>query len=109
MTDAPLELGPQSDGTRVELQCGAEFTLALPENPTTGYRWTVAECGAVLALAASSFDAPPPGPAGAGGLRRLRLTAVQPGRTRLRLLLKQPWLDDASADRSFKIDVTVQP
>lgn len=106
---AAVEVGPSAGGTALTVACGSDLVLALPENPTTGFQWTVAQCGPQLNAGASSFNAPVPGAAGAGGLRRICFSAALPGRTRLRLLLKQPWLDDSSATTSFELDITVEP
>jgi inhibitor of cysteine peptidase len=106
-------IGEADVGRRIKLSKGSTLTIRLPENPTTGYQWTLANgdttTHALLSLARKTFDTPAGGGAGAGGERSLVFVAQAVGDAHLKLVLKQPWLDDASADRSFEIDLSVVP
>lgn len=78
-----------ADGSSIEAAAGEPFEIALPENPTTGYLWHVAERGALEDAAAPAFESG--GSAvGAGGTRTFRLTAPQPGRSTVALTLQRP-------------------
>lgn len=58
------------------------FTVELPENPSTGYRWHIEP--SALVLAASYVDGEAPG---AGGLRRFTFVAAAPGVLSIRAAL----------------------
>jgi predicted secreted protein len=98
-------------GKHVEIRPGDTLTIRLPENPTTGYRWQLASEGAVPSMAASlvssNFAPSTSTAAGAGGERTLTFAARDPGRSRMRLVYKQPWLNDSDAAETFEIELVV--
>jgi predicted secreted protein len=106
-------VGEADQGKPVEVRQGGLLRLRLPENPTTGYQWTMAAdnpaVSALLSLVRKDFVAPTGGAAGASGERELVFAAQAAGGARLRLVLKRPWLADTEADRRFEIGVTVVP
>lgn len=84
-----IDLATPEAGTTIALDRGTDLLIALQENRTTAYRWSVAETPAQVRLldddyAGDHYGGPDdPQPVGAGGTRTLRLRAEQPGRGRL--------------------------
>jgi len=79
-----------------------EITIELPENPTTGFQWTVVQAPAeeIMTIESSEFLPPSSELLGAGGRRLYRLRAQAPGETQLILEYRRPWEEDAEpADR----------
>ncbi|MCX7751140.1 MAG: protease inhibitor I42 family protein [Candidatus Bipolaricaulota bacterium] len=83
----------EGDGPTVSLRVGENLMVALPGNPTTGYRWEVREEPACLGRV--------PGPEyrsasdliGGGGTFFFRYKAVTPGAGSLQLVYRRPWED----------------
>ena len=107
--DLMLEIDETSNGRDVDLARGQEFELSLPENPTTGFCWTLGSSGdPVCALLSQSF-VPPTGPPGAGGRHRWRFQAMQPGEVDVRLSYQRPWGATGTPARTFSLKVKVSP
>lgn len=88
---------------------GDEVVLRLEENPTTGYRWQIAQSGAgELGLVDDRFvpgagDTAP----GAGGHRIVRFVGRQPGEVRLEAVLRRSWeATGVSQQRVFVVIVS---
>jgi inhibitor of cysteine peptidase len=90
-------LNEADDGQTTTIRPGEAIALELPENPTTGYRWTVELSGDALAQAASTYM--PGAGIGAGGQRSTTFTALRPGTTVIRASLRRPW---EAPDRTLK-------
>ncbi len=72
---------------------GSTVTIELPENPSTGYSWTIEQLDAAqLAISADRFVGPATPLPGAPGTRHLEITLLQPGTARLTLAAVQPWI-----------------
>jgi predicted secreted protein len=76
---------PSFDGRRVELPTGTAFELALPERPTTGFRWKIVSNHTAEV---DKTDPPPPEP-GAATVRRLRFRVNRDFDSPLRLELRR--------------------
>jgi inhibitor of cysteine peptidase len=76
---------------------GDEITIALGENPTTGFQWTIEALPPALTLVASEFEGGDSSRPGAGGRRTIRLRAAGPGTANVRLRYSRKWEDAASA------------
>ena len=69
----------------VTLQVGATLELALAENPTTGYRWTISDAGApVVHLQSDNFVSGGTKP-GTGGTHTFRFEISKPGEATIQL------------------------
>jgi predicted secreted protein len=82
----------------VTIAPGEEINVALQENPTTGFRWSVESVSGEVAVLASDFN-PASGPRhGAGGQRTVRLRAGDDGGPgELRLRYNRPGADASEA------------
>lgn len=102
-----MNLTQHDSGTSRSVRVGEEITVALDENPTTGYRWHSEVDGARLALTADGYEGPTR-PMGAGGTRRLTFTPLQPGPAQLRLVNRRAWEDKVAAEFTVMLDVTAE-
>ena len=96
-----------SNGQDVAVAEGDTLEITLPENPTTGYRWSFESNGEpVCVLIGSSFE-PSVGPPGAGGRHRWRFRAAVPGQARIALAYRRPWAEAESPAKTFAVQVRV--
>jgi uncharacterized protein (TIGR03086 family) len=100
-----VELAQQDSGGRRTVRVGESVVVALPENPTTGYRWHADVDEAALQPIDDGYDGPA-GLRGASGVRRLAFTALRAGPTRLRLVKRRSW--EAKAVEEFAVDLDVK-
>jgi len=106
---ANCRLTYNDNGRSVQVPLGAEIAIDLPENPTTGYRWSVRGLtGGCLALKSVEYS-PTPGPGvGGGGTRHFCFLANTPGKTTLTLKNMREWEQEEKAIDEFSLAATVQ-
>lgn len=102
--------GEESDpNVPIEVQVGQEFAITLGSNPTTGYRWQLAEPldESRLKLVGSEYKAPETERVGAGGREVWTFKAVGAGKTSIALRYVRPWEKDVppAETRTFVIVV----
>ena len=98
----------KDNGTHVQVERGAEITVELKENPTTGYRWVTGSIDeAFLVPAGDEFVPPDRKTRGAGGLRRFFFRAKIEGSTTLTLINKRAWQSDDQAIDTFKLRIRI--
>jgi inhibitor of cysteine peptidase len=104
-----VEVTESDDGAVKRVSPGEGIVIRLPENPTTGYRWSVeAVDPEVVEVGESEFEAnDEAGRAGAGGTRYLHLRTRQPGVSRVTLVLRRPWESGGENLRRFQVNVEV--
>ena len=85
----------ERSGETIALHKGDEILLSLPENPTTGYRWTFAADG--MDIVGDDYAADPRSSVGGGGARTLRLVAARAGDAVVRATLQRSWEDPGKA------------
>ena len=100
-----VTLTAEDDGRVVSVRVGADVTIRLPENPTTGYRWAIAYLSDQLAVVESRFDPPAVATPGAGGVRVIHLRAQAAGEARVALLYSRLWQPEAGTTCQFRIIV----
>ena len=85
---------------------GQSFAIALPENPTTGYRWEFTKNGAPLCeLLGDSFEANSH-QIGGSGIHEWRFRANAPGTATIQMELTRGW-DPKTATHSFMLHLHV--
>jgi inhibitor of cysteine peptidase len=101
--------GAADSGETIRLAVGGTRTIALSENPSTGYLWRLNETAsrdlALVAVADAGYTASPSGRIGAPGVRRFTLTARRPGTAAIVFEYVRPWESRAPARRHM---VTVE-
>jgi predicted secreted protein len=100
-----------NDSTKaITAKVGERFTLNLPANITTPYKWIVASPDTNVTLAERHYQEKPPagcsGCVGYPGTDRLTFEAKQPGETKL-VLRYAPLRSNEPAERELTITVTV--
>jgi inhibitor of cysteine peptidase len=99
-------LGKDDHGTTVRAAVGDLVTIALPSNPTTGYRWVAAGADEDSAEALESGFSPGGGGIGGGGEQLVQLNVARPGRRRIELVYRRPW-EESVKDR-FAVTVEAE-
>ncbi|SFA96622.1 Predicted secreted protein [Poseidonocella pacifica] len=99
MSGDTIELGLEDGGRKVVVRPGSEILLRLPENPTTGYRWS-APTDAGIELLSDGY-AKEMGAPGAGTERIFRLRVNEMPPKDLNLIRKQEWEPESTPDASF--------
>ena len=86
---------------------GETFEVRLPDNPTTGYRWRLAEWDhGVLEAVRDAFTAPTAPQLGAGGEHVWEIATRASGQSPLVFALGRGW-ESASPARTFSLKVSV--
>ena len=99
-----MRIDESFDNKSVTLPVGETIELSLAENPTTGYRWTLASPGApVCELKDDEFVSPGQQPGG-GGKHNFTFAVRQAGEATIALKSARKWAD-ADAGRDFTVNV----
>ena len=88
----------------VAVTVGSVLTVRLPENPGTGYRWTM-DTAAGLEAAGDRFEGA--GGIGSSGTRELQFRASRVGSFDLRMKHWREWEGERSVDRRFAVKIKV--
>lgn len=104
-----LSLDEGDNGRTVTVATGAQITIQLPGNPTTGYTWeaTVGD-RSVLNEAGPATFSPSSGALGAGGTYTFRYKAAASGQTDLTLVYQRSWEAGVPPLRTYMVTVVVQ-
>jgi predicted secreted protein len=108
-----IQVDDTFDGRDVTLQVGETLEVSLPENASTGHRWSVPP-GLKSALAPSLREQKETveahaGPPGKPGVRHLYFEAVAAGTAEIEIDYRRSWEKDAPPARKFKLHVVVPP
>jgi inhibitor of cysteine peptidase len=106
-----VEVNEANDGEQVELDPGQILVVTLESNPSTGYRWEVAENNEFILeqLGEAEFkpsDTGDPPLVGAGGWEIFRFKPVGAGQMILKLVYRRPW-EDTDPFKTFSIEVII--
>ncbi len=105
---AMLRVDQSSNNTEVVLAAGQALEIALPENPTTGFRWELKAGGNPACVpSGDAFDAPSAG-IGKSGTRRWRFDAVRAGSGSIELVYRRAWEKDKPPAQVFRLTARVQ-
>ena len=96
-----IDLTEADDGRTVPVKIGDRVVVTLPENATTGVRWVVPKTDDFKVLADDNRVGG--GGIGAAGVRVLTFSPTRPGKLSLRMLRRQEWESEATADASFEV------
>lgn len=100
-----------SSGQTIHLQTGQKFEISLPENPTTGFRWSLVSSGEPACEALDDLYEPPDPEAqahGQEGNHYWRFEAARTGHGKIELAYRRSWEQAGNAARRFTLDVNVK-
>ncbi len=104
-----LELNETDADKTIELAVGDAIEIRLPENATTGYRWTLKSIDkSICEVATEERHGPDKIVPGAPGTHVWRLKAIQAGDCGIEIAYGRPWRVDAPPARTFKIKLRVR-
>jgi inhibitor of cysteine peptidase len=99
-----MKIDESFDNKSVTISVGDLLELSLAENPTTGFRWTIASSGApICALKADDF-APAGQKPGEGGRHNFTFQVGQAGEAKIALHSGRQW-GDSGAGHDFTLNV----
>ncbi|WP_156959677.1 protease inhibitor I42 family protein [Nocardia sp. BMG51109] len=106
----PMVVGTDANGQSTSLSSGQELVVALPDTPSTGYRWQISEIdqGVLHQEGEPQFRQDPGGglTIGGPGTSVWAFTGGDPGTTRLSLVSVRA--GDPAPAQEFSLNVTVQ-
>jgi len=103
-----LTVDQSSNNTQVSLPASQQLEVALPENPTTGFRWELKADGTPSCVpVGNAFEAPAAG-LGKAGIRRWRFEAIQGGSATIELVYRRSFEQDKPPAQVFRITVKVE-
>ncbi len=102
----PLTL--EDSGKTIQLPPGGELEIVLEGNPTTGYSWTVEECGPdVLSCIGEPRYTSDSQLIGAGGVYQFVFKAESVGSGMLKLIYHRSWETNVPPEKTFCLLVNV--
>ncbi len=104
-----LRLTRSDHDKTVTAAAGDEVTIALDENPTTGYCWAIDNANTdVIEVKSNDYDAAAGNAVGGGGSRRIVLLLKKPGTAHLELNNRREWEGSAAAIDRFAVTFAVK-
>jgi inhibitor of cysteine peptidase len=104
-----VALTERDDGGRIRVRVGDTIEICLPENATTGYRWSVDHLDSSLFDVAGARAEYPGQTIGAGGQACVRITVRSRGIGTVRLNYCRPWEGADAALKRFTVEVEAVP
>jgi inhibitor of cysteine peptidase len=95
----------RDDGGRIQARVGDLIELRLPENASTGYRWTLDHLDARLFELGDTGADYPDKRIGSGGEVNFRITVVAAGNATLALKCWRSWEGDGGVLKRFAVEV----
>lgn len=90
----------------IQARVGEEFVITLQSNPSTGYRWTLADSlDPMLRLQAQTYVPQQSVMPGSGGHQRLTFTALAAGETTIRLRYQRHVQRSAPRRAEFRVRI----
>jgi inhibitor of cysteine peptidase len=97
-------------GKSVRVVVGERLEVALPENPTTGFQWSLEPSpDGILQLESSTYvPAGPTAKPGGGGTRVFRFSSQKRGTATPQFKLWRAWQGEASVRQHFSVTIQVE-
>jgi predicted secreted protein len=103
---AELLFSSDDNGATRDANVGDAVSVALPENPMSGYRWMPELVSPELSLRSDDYRQDAESQTGGGGTRMLTFEVTGPGPARIVLRSARSWEDDPT-DQRFAIALEV--
>ncbi|MBX3071576.1 MAG: protease inhibitor I42 family protein [Thermomicrobiales bacterium] len=94
-----LRLNADDSGTTHEMKTGDLVSITLPENPTTGFRWSIVATDETILQPEEDDFAPASTAIGSGGDRTILLRAAAPGSVEISLEEARAWEPESPLNR----------
>jgi inhibitor of cysteine peptidase len=107
--DPMQSLAEADNGRTVDLRVGETFRVRLPENATTGYRWTIDRLDDEVVEAVGSEPDYGAGSIGSGGAVSFTFRAKKPGTGDIALKHWRHFEGDASVTNRFRLRLNARP
>ena len=108
-----LELNEADSGKTLRVVTGTRVFVRLRGNPTTGYRWQIADkLGEALESTGEpeyTKDPGKPAAVGTGGTFSFEFRAVRPGKATIKLAYRRPWEKSKPPAESFTLQLEIEP
>ena len=108
MGETMLTLDENSNGQTVEADLGQEVEIRLPENPTAGFRWRIAQGGEPVCTLLSDWFDPGLDAPGQAGIHSWKFKAIAEGTGAIKLIYRRSWQDNTAETRSFALSLKVK-
>jgi inhibitor of cysteine peptidase len=104
-----LQLNESSNGQEIELQSGQQFEIRLPENPTTGFRWSLVSNGAPACVAlANAYEPPEVLTHGQQGTHYWQFETAQAGEGTIEFVYQRSWEQGRNPAQRYTLNVRVK-
>jgi inhibitor of cysteine peptidase len=103
-----VTLSTADDGRTIVVATGQKVLLSLPENPSTGYEWSL-DVPDGVEVRRSGFTPGGTPRMGSGGEHLWELSAARPGEFAIAAKLWLPWQGDPSVRQPFRATLKVMP
>ena len=104
-----IDVDMSDNGGQVDLNVGQILVVSLESNPTTGYRWEVAEIDdEILRQEGEAEYEAESDLVGAGGVETFRFKALAAGEGELKLVYRRSWEEGVEPIEVFSIEVDVK-
>jgi inhibitor of cysteine peptidase len=104
---AVIRLLAENSGATIAPAIADRVSIALEENPTTGYRWQPRSSTPLLAPVGEEYAPAAGGGSGGGGIRTFVYEAVGAGAGRLELELRRAWDPAAEPLSTFGVALDI--
>jgi inhibitor of cysteine peptidase len=91
------------NGRTVEVRAGEAVSVTLPENATSGYRWTIDSLDPGIVEASEATPHYPSGSVGGGGTVTFSFKSAKPGNGEVSLKYWRHFEGDASITKRFRV------
>jgi predicted secreted protein len=102
VTPVPVTLGLGDNRREIRVSANDVIEIRLPENPSTGVRWSLEESGGTVEVVGDRYEQESGAGVGAAATRVFTLKSRSHGRTSLRFKRWQEWEGPASVDATFE-------
>ena len=89
----------------IELPVGEIFNISLPENPTTGFQWSLVSHGEPACILLDNSFETAADPPGRGGSHSWRFQVAQVGHGSIELIYRRSWELEKAPARSFVLHI----
>ncbi len=103
-----LTINETSNGQTLDAALGQTVEICLEENPTTGFRWRMAQAGGPVGTPLRDTFEPGRQAPGQPGIHRWQFKVVAAGSGPVRFVYRRAWEGDSAAARVFTVTLSVK-